>query len=282
VVGRCGIRFDCDRFSLPILLGAAVCLLAIAPVRAASYKVSLDELAHQLTADIAKSDVRSVAVADFLGDNGQKSDLGMYLAEKLSDGFEALPDHAFRFLDRAAMQASKVTAQDLASPDSFRHVGFLWGVAAIVTGVVEVSDQQYLIKACVRRVADGTIVATESQSLPHTRLLDLLSPAGISPEAAHPAFAGAWGTGVPICAYCPIPSSSKSRYVQQASVTLQVTISSTGATIKISVLQDPGYEFLGLAIESVSNWTFKPALKKDGTPTTVVVPIEVTFRIYRT
>jgi hypothetical protein len=78
----------------------------------ASHNVSLDELAHQLTADIAKSDVRSVAVADFLGDNGQKSDLGMYLAEKLSDGFEATPDRSFRFLDRAAMQASKVTVQD--------------------------------------------------------------------------------------------------------------------------------------------------------------------------
>ena len=122
------MRFDCDRFSLRILLGAAVCVLAIAPVQAASYNVSLDQLAHQLTADIAKSDLRSVAVADFLGDNGQKSDLGMYLAEKLSDGFEAIPDHSFRFLDRAAMQASKVTAQDLALPDSFRHVGFLWGV----------------------------------------------------------------------------------------------------------------------------------------------------------
>jgi hypothetical protein len=131
------MRFDNDRFSLRILLGAAVCVLAIAPGRAASHNVSLEELAHQLTADIAKSDARSIAVADFLGDNGQKSDLGIYLAEKLSDGFEVTPDHAFRFLDRAAMQASKVTAEDLALPDSFGHVGFLWGVAAIVTGVVD-------------------------------------------------------------------------------------------------------------------------------------------------
>ncbi len=51
------MRFDCDRFSLRILLGAAVCVLAIAPVQAASYNVSLDQLAHQLTADIAKSDL---------------------------------------------------------------------------------------------------------------------------------------------------------------------------------------------------------------------------------
>lgn len=276
------MRFDCEGLSLRILLPLLACALATTPVRATTRKIDMDDLAHRLVADMAKSDAKSAAVADFLDPGGEKSDLGIYLTEKLSDAIQETSPKSFRFLERADMPASKVTADDIASPELLRHVGFIWGVAVIVTGVVEVADRQYIVKADLRRVADGVVLATESQTVPHSRILDLLSPSGIDPEAAHPKFAGASGVTVPVCEYCPIPGYPKMPRVEKASTTLQVTVSSKGQAIKISVLKDPGYECVGPAIEGVSDWKFKPALNKDGSPAVVTVPVDLTFNTSRT
>jgi periplasmic protein TonB len=94
--------------------------------------------------------------------------------------------------------------------------------------------------------------------------------------------AGVNGVGVPVCLYCPIPQYSdearKAKY--QGTVVLQVTITTDGRAINISVVKGPGLGLEEKAIEAVKGWKFKPAVGPSGRPVPTIVPIEVTFRLY--
>ncbi len=243
---------------------------------------SLDDISGQLGKEIAQANLRSVAVADFLTPDGKPSDLGWYLAAKFSDSW-VQQHQGFLVLDRAELPETKVSASDVRSSEALKQIGEKWGVAAIVTGSVDVLADHYVLTASVLRVADGTAVATASQSVAHSRILDLLSPQGLGADGAALLRGGVDGTGVPACVFCPAPSySDKARKARlQSSVVLAVTVSKDGRTARISILKDPGYGLTEHAIEAVSGWNFKPAIGKEGKPVPVVVPVEVTFRMTR-
>jgi TonB family protein len=137
-----------------------------------------------------------------------------------------------------------------------------------------------LVSATLQTALDGAAIATVTQSLPHVRIMDLLSPAGLDAEAVHTEPAGANGVNLPACIYCPIPEySEKGRKagIPSAHIILSVTISTAGNPIKIGVVTDAGYGFTEKAIEIVSEWKFRPAAGKDGTPVPVAVPVEIRF-----
>jgi TonB family protein len=276
------MRLESGWFPLRIVLGLVVCAMLTAPVFA--QHLSLDDLAERLASEITKANAKSVAVVDFLGTSGQKLDLGWYLASKLSDDLIGKAKN-FRILDRAELTDTTISADDLASAESLKRIGSTWGVDTIVTGIVEVAADHYLVTVTLRKAADGEVIATAPQVLPHSRILDLLSPTGANVDAANPAHAGVLGVGVPACTYCPIPGYSdeaRKARIQSATVVLMVTISAQGSAEKISVLKSPGYGLAEKAIETVSDWKFRPAPGKDGAPVPVAVPIEVSFRSSRT
>ena len=70
----------------------------------------------------------------------------------------------------------------------------------------------------------------------------------------------------------------KAKY--QGTVVLQVTITTDGRAVNISVVKGPGLGLEEKAIEAVKGWKFKPAVGPSGKPVPTIVPIEVTFRLY--
>ncbi|HKV24842.1 MAG TPA: energy transducer TonB [Candidatus Acidoferrum sp.] len=94
--------------------------------------------------------------------------------------------------------------------------------------------------------------------------------------------AGVNGVGVPECIYCPPPLYSddarKAKYM--GSVVLQVTVTADGRAVNISIVKDPGMGLGEKAVESVRTWRFRPAVGPNGKIVPVIVPIEVTFRLY--
>ena len=94
--------------------------------------------------------------------------------------------------------------------------------------------------------------------------------------------AGINGVGVPECIYCPPPLYSddarKAKY--QGTVTLLVTVTVDGRATNISVVKSPGMGLDEKAIEQVRTWRFRPATGPSGKIVPVIVPIEVTFRLY--
>lgn len=252
-------------------------------VSAAEHRADLDDLADQLGKGITEANLRSAAVADFQTPDGKSSDLGWYLANQLSDTW-LRHDQKFRLLDRAELKDAKLSADDLRSPEMLRRIGSVWGVDSIVTGTVDASSDHYLLAASIRRVADGTIVAAASQPIPHSRVLDLLSPQGLDIGGPAPLPAGVNEIGVPICTKCPIPpypDKARKARLQSSTVVLSVVVSAEGHAARIAILKDPGFGLTDRAIETVSVWEFKPAMGKDRKPVAVKVPVEVTFRITR-
>ncbi len=94
--------------------------------------------------------------------------------------------------------------------------------------------------------------------------------------------AGVNGVGIPECIYCPPPLYSddarKAKY--QGIVTLLITVTADGRATNISVVKGPGMGLEEKAIESVRTWKFRPATGPGGKVVAVIVPIEVSFRLY--
>jgi TonB family protein len=271
--------------TLHFLLTLAAILMFCAPARPAQAgpdPVSLDDISSQLAKEITQAHLRSAVVADFLTAEGKPSDLGWYLAAKFSDTW-VQHQQEFRLLDRSELADARVSADDARSSEGIKRIGQMWGVDAIVTGSVAISVDKYVLTATVIRVADGATMATASQPILHCRILDLLSPQGFGVDGGAQARGGVNGTGVPSCLFCPNPgySGKASRAKIQSSVVLAVTVSKDGRAARIGILKNPGYGLTEMAIEAVSQWHFKPAMSKEGAPISVVVPVEVSFRMTR-
>lgn len=93
---------------------------------------------------------------------------------------------------------------------------------------------------------------------------------------------GSKGITVPLRTYSPAPDYSKEarRRKIEGVVTLDVVVTSAGKTTQIRVLQGRGYGLDEKAMEAVSKWKFQPATK-DGTPVSVEIAVEISFRLYQ-
>ena len=253
--------------------------LAVGPALA-GHKLDLGALNEQLANDIVKAKLRSVIIVDFQDRQGKPSTLGWYVADELSENWLA-EKQKFRVLDRSELKDTRVEREDLA-PEMLKRLGSGWGVDAIITGTVEISPEHYIVSAAIRRVADGTTVAAESFTVPHSRILDLLKPLPDSDSGTfRVALAGVNGVDVPTCIFCPIPGySDRGRAAKiHGTIVLSVLVSEDGRAETIAIARGLGFGLTQIAIDDVSEWRFKPATK-EGKPVAVVVPIEVTMRIY--
>jgi TonB family protein len=86
----------------------------------------------------------------------------------------------------------------------------------------------------------------------------------------------------PTCARCPRPDFSEDamRTKFQGTILLRVQILADGIPARISVLKGLPCGLTEKAFDAVEHWTFKPAIRADGTPVPVEVPVEVIFRVY--
>ena len=248
----------------------------------AAAPIDLDSLAEKLSPEIDRAGIKSVAVVDFVSVDEKQIDLGWYLANKLSDGI-VLKSPATLVVDRARLQQLGVASGVSISGDDLKRIGAASSADAIVSGKVEITVEKYLITVTLLKATDGSTIVSIIHSLPHSRMLDLLSPSGANAASINAARAGVSGVGIPACAYCPAPVySGRVRITQLQTVELLVTISAAGTAEKISVIRSPGYLLTERAVETVSEWKFRPAPGKDGTPVPVAVPIDVTFKASRT
>ena len=270
------------RPSAPVFSFAFLIAFVFCGSNYAATPVDLDGLAEKLAREIDKSGIKSVAVLDFVSADGAPTDLGWYLANKLSDSI-AIKSPGTLVIDRTRLQELGLASGPSASADDLKKIGVGSNADAIASGKIEITPEKYLITVTLLKAADSSTLASATHSLPHSRMLDLLSPAGDHALIAKPARAGVMGVGVPACLYCPVPANTAQwRSNQPQNVILQVVISIAGSAEKISVVRSPGYFLSERAVEAVSDWKFRPAPGEDGKPTTVIVPIEVTFKTSRT
>jgi TonB family protein len=245
--------------------------------------VDLDSLAEKLAPVIDKAGVKSIAVVDFVVADDRPSELGWYLADKLCDSI-VLKSPATLVVDRAKLQQIGIVSSPVAPTDTDALKRIASSVAAdtVAAGKIEITANEYVMTISLVKVSDGSTIASVTHHLPHSRMLDLLSPSG-DHASTKPARAGVMGVGVPVCLYCPIPADTRKWTGNQPeNVILNVIVSAAGTAEKITVVRSPGYFLSEQAVEAVSGWKLRPAPGDDGKPTPVIVPIEVTFKSLRT
>jgi TonB family protein len=87
---------------------------------------------------------------------------------------------------------------------------------------------------------------------------------------------------LPTCLHCPNPSYSDAASAAkiQGTVKFDVEIDADGFPVQVMVIQGLPCGLTSKAIEAVAHWKFNPALGPDGKPLAVIVPVEVTFRLF--
>jgi TonB family protein len=84
----------------------------------------------------------------------------------------------------------------------------------------------------------------------------------------------------PKCVRCPDPSLTPEAKAHrtQGRVLIMATVTEQGGVEHLGVVDGLGDGLTGLAVETVRNWKFKPAIGKDAKPIAARVPIEIVFR----
>jgi TonB family protein len=273
------------RLSAFLSLCLAVCVFLGPTAVAEEPGRDLDDLAKRFSKQIEKAGIGSIGVADFVGQDGTDSIQGRYLADEFAQRLEHYKKK-FVLIGRkwlsAALSDAQLSAKDLAAPDSLRRIGDSLQVEAVVTGTLETTSAQYSVNVTVRRVKDGGEIATGNLTINRPAYVDslaFLDPGVGGSKIGRP---GVDGVGVPICKVCPVPEDTDEAKAAKirSHVMLLAVISEEGRAVKITVTKASGDEIAARAAEAVRKWEFKPATDKNGNAVAVLIPIEVTFRLY--
>jgi TonB family protein len=263
-----------------LVLATVISFLSLRPIVASTEDFG-DALARQIT----DAKIYTLALAEFVTQEGESSPRGSYLAARLAENWSE--HHAELVVVKPAnfteaLAAQNLTLQALNTPEPLKQIGNTLGVEALMFGTVKNTVDGYLLTVTVRTVSDGALVLKREQPIGHSRVLDSLASTDVDTTASASS-AGVNGVGMPVCNYMPtpiFPTGARKAKVSAASAALLAVITPQGRPTNIRVTKDPGYGFAERAVEALTEWRCKPALDKDKKPTAVTVPIEITFRDY--
>jgi TonB family protein len=241
-----------------------------------------EDFGDALARQIADAKIRTLAIAEFVTQEGENSPRGRYLAARLAENWS---QHHVKlvvikppsFSEVLAVQ--KLTLQELKAPELLKQIGDALGVEAVMFGTVTDTANGYLLTVTVKSVPNGALVLTKEQPIGHSRVLDGLASTDADTTVSAPS-AGLNDTSAPKCSYCPspaFPTEARKAKVSSATTLLMVVVTPDGRATNIRVSKNPGYNFAERAVETVCLWQFKPALDKDKKPVAVTIPIEITF-----
>ena len=147
-------------------------LAPAAPVRASGPELAaVTAEAPALLERLRSARVRSVAVVDFTDLRGRPTELGRFLAEKLS-GELAGGEPSVQVIDRlnlaAVLKEQKLSASGLLDPDALHAVARLAGVEALITGRMTRLGDRVQVTLLALRTASAEILASDEVEIPRT------------------------------------------------------------------------------------------------------------------
>jgi TonB family protein len=247
---------------------------------------AISQLAASIAVPLQKAHATKVVFADLKGPDDQLHPVGKWLADQLANScnrdFPGL-EIIIRPQNEEAAERVDEAGNKKQAFKSVEEWARSIGARVFVTGTFAKSGEGIGISLRALSSSDPPRSMAETTGLvPISDEVTRLSPEPVpSPKDGIPR-AGMGGTSVPQCVYCPPPNYSgdaRNAHVE-GTVVLQVVITTDGRAINVKILKDPGNGLGMKAVESVRKWEFKPAVGPDGKPVAVVVPIEVTFRLY--
>jgi TonB family protein len=229
-----------------------------------------------------------VVVAHFTDPDGAPSNqtdyLGAFLASSIknhANGMHVTEPAAF---DKSLAEHS-LKVHDISDPKGLQELGAILNFDYVVIGILEKSSDNYNLRLTVWHVSDGSVQFSENTFFQRTEFLDSFvepfpRPVNSSPNSM-PYEAKSDGVSPPACVYCPDPKySSLARDLKiQGTAVFDVVISGEGRAVQIHPHKLIGYALDEEAFNVIKKWKFKAA-RKDGVPVPMIIPIEVTFRLF--
>jgi TonB family protein len=151
----------------------------------------------------------------------------------------------------------------------------------VMFGTLEKRESSYVVNFRAIRISNGEVVASDRAELHSSEFLESLSAPPLTTSGPPEPRAGVNGVSIPSCVRCPDPpytDTARAAKINGISVLL-VRISPQGTAEGIRPYKLAGYGLDEQAYNAVKRWKFKPAVDKDGNPVSLVVPVEMTFRL---
>jgi TonB family protein len=237
----------------------------------------------------------SILVADFTLRSGETSQLSMQLADQIAKYLASLLDGS-EVIDRPQLRThldrERIPAHLLNNVDAMRWLGKELGATTILTGIT--ANQAGNLRLTVRLLSANPKWSGPKEDLTAPYDDDLSAdlapldpfstrnPVSDSVRPAEVFVAGKHGVTEPTHRCCPTPSySPAARSAQfQGDLALTVVVTAEGRASSAVPLRGAPFGLNEIAISAVQKWHFNPAMK-DGHAVAVMVPIEMTFHLYR-
>jgi TonB family protein len=226
--------------------------------------------------------IHTVIVSDFVNGKGRVTLQGVFLADKL--GFALLERQVgFQTLNSDRLQMH-LYGPTLAKSESFQkaemNAAKAAGTEVVVTGNIEQDTESVKISVTALNVSTGQKIEQRNIVVPRTRALDDLAARLVQPDG--PIYlVGQNGVSTPACTYCPTPQyTDKARKNKlEGKVVVAAIIDRSGKAEKILEVRGLSDGLTEQAIAVVRRWRFKPAQDSRGNAVTVMVPLDVSFRL---
>jgi len=270
----------------PLALCVFVVMGFLIPPAASAQLSKLDDASGRLAKELKPLKPHLVAVVDFHSPEGNAVPFGHFFALLVSD-FLKKREKQLEIAEHSAFDADLVhlgiSPAGLVPGVSLQAAAPHLGADFLVIGTVEKRNTSYVLQLTPVRVADGSTFKSTIIELEASEFLD--------------SFASAFPPGIlkfsdkfksseiiaPSCRYCPDPlyTQPARRNQVQGTAVFDILISKDGDAQQIRPVRLLGYGLDEQAFNTVKKWKFKPAtMKKDGTPIAIIIPVEVTFRLF--
>lgn len=249
---------------------------------------TLDKTSEQIAKKLKALKAHKVVVAQFTDLDGASSNQSDYvgaffasLVKYYANGLHVIEPAAF---DKLLLEHS-FKVHDISDAKVLKELGAILNFDYVLIGMLEKSSDGYNLRLTVRHASDGSVQFSENAFLQRTEFLDSFVerfPRAVnSSQNSMPYGAKSEGVSPPMCVYCPDPLySSLARALKiQGTCVFDVVISAEGRAVQLRPKKLIGYALDEEAFNVIKKWKFKAA-RKDGVPVSVVIPIEVTFRLF--
>ena len=259
-------------------------LLALAALPARAQVSPIQELASRLADSISSSHQKSVIVFDFVGPGDKFTALGTDLADQFSAAL-AQSATTFTVADRKEIvdtfQEKGKEFQALLDTDMALIIARNLDVQSVVFGRISMDENHLTVSVEARRSENDRRIKGMRLSMPLTEEMKKLSAEVTEDPLKNYPQGGKNGFSFATCLRCPNPQFPIETLAGRGrgTVILSVVIGADGHAHKILVLRGLPAGGTEAAIAAVQTWRFKPATGPDGKPTTVVMPIEITFQL---
>jgi len=264
----------------PVFFAVLFCFAFGPAARTFGETTDLDDLAKRLSGALQRAQIQTVIIGDFSG--GDRVSLqGALLADQL--WFAVLQqEKGFRTLNRGLLhrQLYGHEVPNAAFEQAQIEAAHVLGAEVLITGKIQRRANDLNIVITAVNVSAGRDISQWNWVVPRTTTLDELAVQPI--QAKGPVYVLEQdGVSTPACLYCPYPQYSEVARKEkiEGTVVVEAMIDASGRAARVLELRGLPDGLTQRAMEVVQQWHFKAAQNADGRAVTVMVPVDVTFRL---